>query len=140
MLNHSEVTGNDSQMAKHTTTIGTQEVRVLSRVFDIFSAFREVAPSIPASYAQAFLAVAMNPGQPTGTYAKSIGMMQPVVSRTLLEIGKKSRTGGMGLDLVFSVDDAQDLRVKRYQLTEKGNKLIQSLLKVMARNEKANSQ
>jgi DNA-binding MarR family transcriptional regulator len=107
----------------------------ISRVFDLFSAFREVAPSIPASYAQAFLAVAMKPGQPTGDYAHITGMRQPVVSRTLLEIGKKSRAGGMGLGLVDSVDDNQDLRVKRYFLTPKGHKLIKDILDVMARDE-----
>ena len=130
--------GND-QMSKTDShsELSQDDARRISRVFAILEAFREVAPTLPASYAQAFLAVAMKPGQPSGAYAKAIGMIQPVASRILLEIGKKTRTGGPGLELVESVEDLQDLRIKRYYLTAKGRKLIKDITVVMARDEKA---
>jgi len=79
------------------------DAKRISRLFTIFEAFREVAPTIPASYAQAFLAIALKPGQPAGSYGLSLGLDQPVVSRILLEIGKKSRNSSKkGLDLVNS--------------------------------------
>jgi DNA-binding MarR family transcriptional regulator len=109
--------------------------RRLSRLFAVLQVLREVSPTLPASYAQALLAVAMKPGHGSGTYAKDLGVIQPVASRTLLEIGKKTRGGGPGLGLVDSQQDPVDLRQQRYFLTPKGRKLIDKVLQIIERGE-----
>lgn len=111
------------------------DVRRLTRLIAVFNALREVSPTIPASYAQAFLAVALNPGHGPGTYAQTLGLVQPVTSRTLLEIGKKTRKGGPGLGLVDSQSDAIDLRLTRYLLTTKGHNLMAKIMQIVERGE-----
>ncbi len=100
---------------------------------EMLDAFRAVEPSIPSSYIAAFLAVAMDPGHGTAHYSKSLGMLQPVGSRVLLEIGQKTRTGGPGLGLVAAEYDKDDLRLKRYFLTAKGRGLLSKIDVAMSR-------
>ncbi len=97
----------------------------LSRVIDIF---RDIDGSISANYLQAFILVALKPGRGSTEYARDLGLAQAVVSRILLEIGKKSRMGGEGLGLVDSVHDPKDLRLKRNYLTPKGRELLRKIL------------
>lgn len=110
-----------------------EDLRSMRRGLDFLQAFRTVEPSLPSSYMVAFMAVAMEPGHGTVYYAKKLGMVQPVVSRILLEIGQKTRTGGAGLGLVDSATDPVDLRLRRYFLTPKGTALLNSLLKISNR-------
>lgn len=109
--------------------------RRLSRLIAIIQVLREVSPTLPLSYAQAFLYVAMNPGHGPVTYAQALGVVQPVASRTLLEIGKKTRTGGPGLGLVDSQPDDTDLRLSRYFLTTRGYKLMAKVMQIIERGE-----
>jgi len=108
----------------------------LMLVSEAVDVFRAVEPSIPSSYIAAFLAVAMDPGNGTVHYSKQLGMLQPVASRVLLEIGQKTRTGQPGLGLVAAEYDLHDLRLKRYYLTPKGHALIMRLEKAISRRRK----
>ncbi len=104
----------------------------LRLAFNIVSAFREVHPKMPTSYAQAFLAVAMHPGQGPTEYAKMIGTMQPIASRILLEIGIKARErDDDGLGLVDRQTDPANLRQQKYFLTGKGAALMNRLLGIV---------
>lgn len=111
----------------------------LRTLYEALNAFRTVDPSIPSSYVAAFLAVAMDPGNGTVHYSKTLGMLQPVASRVLLEIGQKTRTGQPGLGLVAAEYDLHDLRLKRYYLTQKGHVLLRQVEKAMARRRKGDS-
>ena len=105
--------------------------RRLTRLIAIFQIMRDINPTLPVSYAQAFLAVALSPGQGPAHYAKALGVVQPVASRTLLEIGKKARTGGPGLGLVDSQQDPVDLRTLHYYLTPKGRSLFEHIMQIL---------
>ena len=105
----------------------------LNLLYEALDVFRAVEPSIPSSYVAAFLTVACDPGNGTVHYAKALGMLQPVASRVLLEIGQKTRTGQPGLGLVAAEYDLHDLRLKRYYLTPKGHQLVSRVEKAIRR-------
>lgn len=105
------------------------DARQLRKATSLIDAFRAVDPAMPLSYAAAFLAVASNPGHGVTAYAETLGMVKPVASRVLLEIGIKTRTGGPGYELVDRVHNDADMRNVNYFLTAKGKKLMAAILK-----------
>ena len=107
------------------------DARLLRKTTSLIDAFRAVDPAMPLGYAAAFLAVASEPGQGVTHYADTLGMLRPVCSRVLLEIGIKTRTGGPGYELVDRVHNDADMRNVNYFLTAKGKKLLASILKHM---------
>lgn len=110
------------------------DVRKLNRLFNAIQAARTLYPAMPSSYIAAFLAVASKPGLGVTEYAKDLGTIQPIMSRILLEIGRKSRLRKEGLGLVDVSPDPQDLRINRHFLTPKGRTLLASMLKAMGPN------
>jgi DNA-binding MarR family transcriptional regulator len=100
----------------------------------VLQAFRSVSSRKPTGYAATFLAVASKPGQGAGYYAEQLKMKPPAAPRILLETGKKTRTGGKGLELVDSSPGETDLRAINYFLTGRGKR---PLAKVVAALSKA---
>jgi len=105
----------------------------LRAALEVIEAFRAVDTAMPSGYMAAFLQVAINPGQSVSTYAPELGMVTPVASRVLLEIGKKTRTGGVGMELVDSQQSAQDLRFVQYFVTTKGRALVAKIIRAIER-------
>jgi hypothetical protein len=95
-------------------------LKSLGRLKDAIGAFRNLEPNLPASYIDAFLAVALRPGQGPTDYAAMIGTIQPVASRTLMEIGESARTRTAPLHLVASHPHPESRRQIAYDLTPKG--------------------
>lgn len=58
---------------------------------------------------------------------RQLGLPSAVVSRDLLGLGKRGRTGKGGLALIESREDRADLRRRPYRLTDKGRALISAL-------------
>lgn len=98
----------------------------------VLDLFRQEDSAMPTSYATAFLAVAKEPGMGVSHYARELGMLRPVVSRILLEIGVRARTGGVGMGLVDRVHGSEDLREVNYFLTDKGRKLQADIAAALA--------
>jgi DNA-binding MarR family transcriptional regulator len=114
------------------------EVRRLQMLIDVVQIIRKQEPKMTTSYLVAFLAVAMDPGKGPTAYAERLGTIQPVMSRVLLEIGKKARSRETGaLGLVDSEPDPGNLRQHRYFLTEKGRELFKMVMDRMAAFEQA---
>lgn len=88
--------------------------------------------SMPLRQALALLSVAIHEGQ-GGELAdlrdvgKDTGAASAVVSRDLLGLGKRGRTGKPGLGLIAVTEDYTDLRRRPYGLTAKGRKVIDRL-------------
>ena len=84
--------------------------------------------SMPLRQALALLSVAIHEEQ--GELAdlrevgKDTGAASAVVSRDLLGLGKRGRTGKPGLGLIAVQEDYTDLRRRPYGLTPKGRKAI----------------
>lgn len=112
------------------------DAQLISRGLDLVQAFRAVEPAMPTSYMAAFLIVALKPGLGVARYADELGMIRPIASRILLEIGKKTRTGGPGLGLVDSVQSSEDLRYFNYFLTADGRRLLAKVLAILGGNRK----
>ena len=114
--------------------LGNDEAIKVERLLRALEVFREeVDGALPASYMMAFLMVALNPGKGTGDYGKAMGVSQPVISRILLEIGPKSRTGQPGQGLVDSALNPTDYRYKQTYLTPKGRVLLRKLMNAMGK-------
>jgi DNA-binding MarR family transcriptional regulator len=86
---------------------------------------------MPSSYIAAFLQVAMKPGEGPTDYAKYLGTIQPVMSRTLSEIGVKARERDEPLFWVDREEDRENMRKKRFFLTAKGQALLRRILKIL---------
>jgi DNA-binding MarR family transcriptional regulator len=99
----------------------------LERVIDTF---REVDPAMPSSYIRMFLAIAKKPGHGSSVYARDLGMVQPVASRIILELGQKTRSGGPGYELLDAAIDDEDFRLKRTFLTAQGRDLYRAVLSI----------
>lgn len=103
----------------------------LERLSRVIGVFYEFDAAFPASYIRAFLLVASKPGLSVTDYGNLLGVSQPIISRLLLQIGERSRAGRPGLGWVCRVGDSEDLRMKRVQLTPRGQELIQRLEQAM---------
>lgn len=107
------------------------EAQALVKCRRIVEAFRKVDHKMPASYIAAFLAVALEPSKGPTHYAKSLGTIQPIASRLLLEIGPKARHKDEPLGLVDKDVSAHSLRDHEYFLTHKGKQLMGELTAIM---------
>jgi hypothetical protein len=104
-----------------------ETARHLRALLEITRAFRELSPTIPVAYMEAFLVVCLKPGLGATDYMKDMGTIQPVMSRMLLHLGNKERRKELdesGFQLIDSVPDRADLRRHRSYLTVKGKRLL----------------
>lgn len=107
------------------------DFRTLSKLARVIEEFRKEQPAIPSAYIATFLQVAMKPGQGPTEYAKALGSIQPVLSRTLSEIGIKAREREEPLYWVDREEDPENRRTKRFFLTGKGQALLHRIIKIM---------
>jgi DNA-binding MarR family transcriptional regulator len=112
-------------------SISQQEIKS-QRLLAIMGVFNDIDPPMTLHYVRAFLLVAAQPGLGASEYARRLGLEQAVASRILLEIGKKTRRGDPGRDLVEAEDDVVDMRKKPYRLTAKGRKVLSKILSLYA--------
>lgn len=129
MLEPSRKTTASVNSNRYSKPVG-EEVRRLNHLLHVVDLFRAREPKMPISYMLGFLAVAMDPGKGPSDYARALGTIQPVMSRILLEIGKKARHRGESLGLVDYEQDPGNLRTHRYFLTQKGKLFYRDLMKV----------
>jgi DNA-binding MarR family transcriptional regulator len=73
----------------------------------------------------------MKPGDGPTEYAKAMGSIQPVLSRSLSEIGVKARERDQPFYWVDREEDPENLRRKRFYLTTKGQSLLKRVLTIM---------
>lgn len=115
-----------------------RDARRLKALMNIVRLFRDVYSAMPLSYMQALLAVAARPGLGVSDYCHDLDTIEPNVSRMLLHLGSKERgkeQGESGFQLIESAPDPANLRRKRTYLTPKGNALVKSIYKELARLE-----
>lgn len=83
---------------------------------------------MPLRCLQAFLAVAVVPGRSVGYYANRCGLSMSTMSRNLLDLGERDRSGDPGLELVWSRDNPNEHRERQYFLTQQGRELLHKIL------------
>lgn len=85
--------------------------------------FRILRPTMPAQYIYAFLMVCEDEGRGVTEYAQQAGVAQSVMSRHLLDLGDRDRSGQPGFGLVTLRQDPLNLRRHQAILTDKGRML-----------------
>lgn len=84
--------------------------------------------SVSVSSLITFLEVAREEGRTLAEIARQLDLPDSTASRQLLDLGLRNRKREDGLNLVTAKTDLQDLRVRRYELTPKGRKLLRDAL------------
>lgn len=110
--------------------------RQLRALIEICRAFREISPTMPVTYVQAFLTVCLKPGNGSTEYQKELETIQPIMSRILLSLGNKQRrkpADESGFKLIDFAHDPIDLRLKRVFLTPGGKQLLNKVLREVER-------
>lgn len=113
-----------------------ETARILRAMIEITSAFRELSPTIPVAYMEAFLVVCLKPGGGSTDYMKDMGTIQPIMSRMLLTLGNKERrkpADESGYKLVETSPDPLDMRRNRTFLTAKGKTLLNRVVRQIQR-------
>jgi hypothetical protein len=82
--------------------------------------FREINRSMPLSYIDAFLLVAMEEGKGVAEYASAAQISPTVMTRNLLDIGDRNRRRESGYGLVTQERDLFDLRKHNGRVTSVG--------------------
>lgn len=107
-------------------------MRALMKALDLLA---DQNDGMPVRQAMALLSVALHEADHGEAELKDVGRdtqsPSQVVSRDLLGLGKRTRTGKPGLDLVEAFEDYQDLRRKPYRLTKAGHRLIKQLTEAL---------
>ena len=109
-----------------------RQVRGLMAALDKFC---DLNDGMPIRQAMALLSVALQEAEHGEAELREVGKdtqsPSQVVSRDLLGLGKRTRTGKAGLDLVRSFEDYNDLRRKPYKLTPAGKRFMKTILEAL---------
>lgn len=90
--------------------------------------FRQMRPNLPLQYLYAFLLVAEQEGKSVNEYAEFTETPQSVMTRHLLDIGDRNRTGEEGFGLVTQERDRTDLRRHHARITPKGKAMVNRMI------------
>ena len=115
------------------------DARTIRALIEVMRLFRNESPTIPLSYAMAFLLVALKPGGGSTDYMGQLDTVQPIMSRVLLALGARERRkalGEGGYGLVDFAPDPLDLRRNRTHLTTKGRKLLAGVVAAVNKAKK----
>lgn len=94
---------------------------------------KETYPGVSLGTVLAFLAVAEEEGRSVSDIVKLLNKPQTNVSRSLLDLSVKTRSKLESYDLLEPKVDGDDMRVKRYHLSQKGKRLMRRIHKIMER-------
>ncbi len=105
----------------------------LRKLLDIVERFRSARQTLSIGQVSVFLRVAIEEGLTVNDYAKSLGMAQSMMSRTLLDLSETPRGGSPGLGLLLRKHSATSLRDVNYFLSPKGRYWVQQMHETMRR-------
>lgn len=115
--------------------MNTAEKRKLRALKAALNSLCDINESMPVRQAMALLSVALFEADGGEADMRDVGKdirsPQAVVSRDLLGLGKRTRGGKPGLDLIESFEDYQDLRRKPYRLTKGGRVALKKLISAL---------
>jgi hypothetical protein len=110
------------------TPIPDEEKRASGSLLAALAPFFELRGDMPAQYIKTFLLVAMDEGHGVGEYARRAGVSKSVMSRHILDLGMRLRTGEPGLDLLMTRPNPMELRRHEVFLTAAGRTLAHRIL------------
>jgi DNA-binding MarR family transcriptional regulator len=100
----------------------------LKKLNQVFSAFRSsLDGSIPLQLVQTFIVVAENEGKGVNDLSDLVGTNKSTMSRHLLDLSDKLRTGAPGYGILKRSADPKNLRSVHYSVTPKGRLLLNQI-------------
>lgn len=103
----------------------------LGRLSDALESLREIDADFTVLQAHMLVLIADQPGIGVGEAAEKLGVPTSTASRIASLLGKFGSRGREGLMLVTIEEKAEDRRVKLLTLTNKGERVVEKLRKVL---------
>jgi len=114
-----------------TTQIELGSAEQLLKTIRMFDRLRDLHPDMTVWQAMVLLTVAATPGiQQRDLYSK-LDMGDSSASRTIALLTDVGARGFAGLDLVTSLTDTADRRMRRLYLTPKGKRKVEELMRIL---------
>ena len=115
-----------------TRNVSEEEQTSIRSMLGALQHFRALRSTMPLQYVTAFLLVAEKEGLGVIDYARRAGVSVSVMSRHLLDIGKRNRKMKPGFGLVTYRSNPNELRRHEYFLTDKGRALLHQIRRSLA--------
>lgn len=109
-------------------TLPTEERLSAGSLYAALSIFKEMRGDMPLQWVITFLLVAMEEGQGVGEYAARAGVSKSVMSRHILDLSVKLRTGEEGMGVLVTRTNPVNLRQHEVHLSPKGRTLAHRIL------------
>ncbi|MFL6834592.1 MAG: hypothetical protein ACJ8F0_18580 [Xanthobacteraceae bacterium] len=90
---------------------------------------------MPVHMVSAFIRVAIKEGKSVQELTKDAGVVQSVMSRCLLDLGPRDRSGGPGLGLVEHKLSPMNFKEREIMLTRKGVALARKIAGMLAQRK-----
>jgi DNA-binding MarR family transcriptional regulator len=113
--------------------LSDDEKKAARSLLAAFGLFRDIRKTMPLQYVTAFLQVAREEGLGVSEYAERAGVSVSVMSRHLLDIGKRNRSMEEGFGLVTYRENPLELRKHEYTLTPTGRFLMKKLVSAISK-------
>lgn len=111
-----------------------EDQKALELVLKVFDVLKEVSPAMPIQQAELFLLVALREGLSMKDIMEITGAKKSTISRQLTDLGRRNRRMEPGHMLIEVAMDDFDMRKNLYQLTDKGQGVIEKILKGIKRH------
>lgn len=109
-------------------TLSPQEREALQGLYRTLGHFRAMmGPKVPSQVIMAYLAVALEEGQPLNEYASRLGSRMSTTSRHFMDLAERNRHKGDGHKLIERRDNPLNEREKLMTLSAQG-KLMRRLV------------
>lgn len=121
--------GLTNRMANSNTLLPDEERRSASSLLSALEPFRDIRSDMPLQYVTTLLLVATGEGKSVNEYARRAGVSKSVMSRHILDLSIRLRSGEDGLGLLVSKPSPESLRQHEVYLTPRGRALLFRVLR-----------
>lgn len=111
------------------TPLPDDERRAASCLLAALDPFREIRGDMPLQYVTTLLLVAANEGLSNQEYSRQAGVSKSVMSRHILDLSIRQRSGGDGLGLLMTRLSPMELRRHEVYLTPRGKAMVHRILR-----------
>ena len=114
-------------------TLTEDEKDRLKGLIEVLTLMTKDRPNIPVHQLILLFMLALDEGQSQKHYREKSGFPPSTVSRAMLDLGQKMRSGEPGLGLIDDRTSAHSLREYEMYLSRKGAALVKKIAKILGR-------
>ena len=107
------------------------EQRTLNALLTSIDPFRDLSATFTTQMLYAFIQIAADEGKSISDYADRAGVSKAVMSRHILDLSVKRRTGEAGFGLLVTRASPTDLRRHEVFLTPTGRAMVNKVLRAL---------